>query len=191
MKKLLKIALLVSVLLPFMVHSETSSDEMLREIQERANKVKQFKELLGNPDQTVRVSALDVMLKSDDQVMKEIAFNLGFASADDTMRAIALKNKILYMKYLNFDLTLTDKPNKGEKKSILNFYRVNVQEYNVNSGAFNFGKYGHSRGQVSGTGLNLQSNSGCNANTILSEGAMLKGSLKCPQGNYLMELQLQ
>lgn len=197
MIKLFKIVLYVSIFASFVAHSESSTDDMLKQIQDRAAKVKQFKQLLNNPDQTVRVSALDVMLKSDDSVMRELAFGLGFASADDVMRAIALKNKITYMKQLNFNLTLTNNPTEKSKKGILekfsNNYPVEVKGYNSNTGAFTT-NYRDGRGQISGSDITLQSKY-CNANIRLSESASLKGILKCHdssyEGNYLMELQLQ
>jgi len=196
MSKLYKTIIFISLFISYAAHS----DDMLKQIQERAAKVKQYRELLGNPDQTIRISALDVMLKSDDHVMRELAFNLGFSSADDAMRAIALKNKIVYMKQLNFNLSLTETPTEVEKKGILEefsyAYSIDIQDYDINSGAFKFRNYGRSKGQVSGTGLSLQDNSyNCSANTALSEGATLMGTLKCTagkyKGSYLMEIQLQ
>jgi len=194
MTRLYKVILFVSLFISYSAHS----DDMLKQIQERAAKVKQYRELLGNPDQTIRISALDVMLKSDDHVMRELAFNLGFSSADDAMRAIALKNKIVYMKHLNFSLSLTKTPTEIEKKGILqkfsHAYSIDIQGYDINSGAFKFGRYGKLKGQVSGTGVSLQSTY-CSANIALSEGATLTGTLKCTnsdyKGSYLMELQLQ
>jgi len=139
---------------------------------------------------------LDVMLKSDDHVMRELAFNLGFSSADDAMRAIALKNKIVYMKHLNFNLSLTKAPSEIEKKGILkrfsHAFSIDIQDYDINSGAFKFSPRG--KGQVSGTGISLQLKY-CSANIALSEGSTLTGTLKCTdpsyKGSYLMELQLQ
>ena len=197
MIKLFKIILSTSILIAFASHAETSSDDMLKQIQERAAKVKQFKELLNNPDQTVRVSALDVMLKSNDPVMRELAFNLGFSSADAAMNAIALKNKIKYMKQLNFNLTLTDSPTALEKKAIQetfsNNYYIEIKDYDSNTGSFLTHRY-RGKGQVSGSEISTISKD-CSTNVRVSDGASLKGVLKCShpnfQGNYSMELQLQ
>ena len=194
MIKLFKIILSTSILIAFASHAETSSDDMLKQIQERAAKVKQFKELLNNPDQTIRVSALDVMLKSNDQVMRELAFNQGFSSADAAMNAIALKNKINYMQQLNFTLKLTDNPTEEEKKSITEYYSnkysIQISEYDLNTGSFTFRA---GKGQVSGAQVSTQYSAGtrCSSNSRLSDSALLKGTLKCSNGNYLMELQLQ
>lgn len=194
MSKLYKIIIFISLFISYAAHSE----DMLKQIQERAAKVKQYRELLGNPDQTIRISALDVMLKSDDHVMRELAFNLGFSSADDAMRAIALKNKLVYMKQLNFNLSLTETPTEVEKKAILeqfsHAFSIDIQDYDINSGAFKFSSRSGNTGQISGTGISLQSYR-CSANAALSEGATLIGVLKCTstsrRGSYLMELQLQ
>ena len=56
-----------------------SAEELLKEINERKERINQFRALLNDPDQSTRLAALDVMLKSDDLAMKEVAYGIGFS----------------------------------------------------------------------------------------------------------------
>ena len=187
------------VYLPVSLAEPPSTNLILRQVQERAAKIEEYRRLLNNPDQNVRVAGLDVMLKSDDPAMREIAFNIAFASADDTMRAVALRNKFTYMKNLNFKLSLGSDPTEQEKKAIIihfgNIYAIKLDSYDSNSGTLKFSD-GRGEGQVSGTGLELQDNRGiCTGNFILGEGAELVGTIHCKasgiRGTYKATLRLQ
>ena len=85
------------------------------QIRARAQRVKDLRALLADPDQNVRLSALDEMLKSSDPVMQEIAFESGFASADNAMRAVALRAKLGRIKGFAIEI----QPPKDADKKVL------------------------------------------------------------------------
>lgn len=200
MRMLLFLTLIAGLFFSDVAAAQSGSEDILRQAQERAAKIAEYKELLSHPDQNVRVAALDVMLKSDDPAMREIAFNMAFASADDAMRAIALRNKFLYLQTLNFALGLRDNPTEVEQSAIsehfTNAYPIKLEEYDADSGALKFrGQYG--TGQVSGIGLDFNDNyRKCSANMTLGDGPVLEGLLNCSQGrqikgSYVITLRLQ
>ena len=67
-------------------------------IRAQAQRMKEYRALLADPDSNVRLAALDEMLKSDEPALRELAFDAGFASADQNMRALTLRTRILSMK---------------------------------------------------------------------------------------------
>lgn len=192
----LHLALLSSLLLSLPVHSQPSADEIIAQAQQRAGKIDEYRQLLNNPDQNVRLAGLDILLKSDDPAMREIAFSLGFASLDDTMRAITLKNRFSDLKVLNFQMSLRDKPTETEKSAIVEkfggVYAVKLKSYDVNTGWLVFSG---GEGQVVGTGLDFQRDR-CRGSFLLGEGAVLEGVINCKgishyDGSYKATLRLQ
>jgi hypothetical protein len=77
-------------------------------IRAQAQRMKEYRALLADPDSNVRLAALDEMLKSSEPALRELAFEAGFASADQNMRALALRARILSMK--SFVLELQNLP---------------------------------------------------------------------------------
>lgn len=180
--------------------AQNNAEDILRQAQERAAKINEYKALLTNPDQNVRVAGLDVMLKSADPAMREIAFNIAFASADDTMRAIALRNKFLYQQTLNFQLSLQDNPTEIEQRAVTeqfaNVFLIQLDSYDANNGAFKF-RSSYGNGQVSGIGMDFNDTyRKCSANLTLGDEPQLEGQLNCSAGNkirgsYHIKLRLQ
>lgn len=194
------VLLLLSAMAGTPALAQTSAADIVAQAQQRAATIQEYRALLSNPDQNVRVAGLDVMLASDDAAMREIAFNLAFASADDTMRAIALRNKLRYLKNLNFQMTLREGASEKEVKAISQVfghsYPMILDKYDANSGAFTFAK-SYGSGQVSGTGISFNDNyAKCNATLALGDGPILEGSMNCianngRQGSFLLSLTLQ
>jgi len=193
------IALVTALLAAAPAHSQSSADEILKQAQERASTIEEYRQLLNNPDQNVRVAGLDVMLKSDDPAMREIAFSIAFASADDTMRAIALKNKFNYLKTLNFKLILPEQPTELEKTGIVDTFSkaftIQLDSYDANTGELIF-RSGNGQGQVAGIGMDFNDKYfRCNASLTLGDGPELVGMLNCShpkyKGNYKISLRLQ
>ncbi len=180
--------------------AQTTPEDILKQAQERANQISKYRELLSNPDQNVRVAALDVMLKSDDPAMREIAFNIAFVSADSAMRGIALRNKFIYLQTLTFSLELRENASELEKTIIKDkfayTYNLELKKYDPNSGIIEF-RNSNIKGQVSGTGMSFNNRSDhCNADMVLDDGAELVGTLNCTpryenKGNYIIKLRLQ
>ena len=73
-------------------------------IRAQAQRIKEFRDLLADRDPTVRLAALDEMLKSNDAAAREIAFEAGLGSAEPTMRALALRTRIFAMKSVVVEL---------------------------------------------------------------------------------------
>lgn len=174
-----------------------SAEELLKEINERKERINQFRALLNDPDQTTRLAALDVMLKSEDPAMKEIGYGAGFSSADDAMRALALKGKFRELTVLPLTLNPDDDPTENEKKILQQWagtYRFQLTEFDDSTGRFTF-KGGDSTGtgQVSGTGIEFESRY-CRGQFTLGDGASLVGELRCQsgyQGRYIATARLQ
>lgn len=103
------------------------ADALLDEIKARSVKIKEYKELLSNPDQVTRLAALDVMLKSDDTVMKNTAFTVAFSSDDEQIKSLALKHRLAYLNNIPLEVT-----NGEEVKTIL----LNIRDYDFNTGRF-------------------------------------------------------
>lgn len=177
-----------------------SAEELLKEINARKERINQFRALLNDPDQSTRLAALDVMLKSDDLAMKEVAYGIGFNSADDAMRALALKGKFRDVTVLPFKLTAGEKETEGEKSTLqklANSYSFKLGEFHEDTGRFTFsgGDYPPSKydGQISGTGLEFQSRY-CQGYFNLGESANLIGELRCNgafEGTYNATARLQ
>lgn len=188
--------ILVLGFLPLPGHAQ-SAEELLQEIAERKERINQFRALLNDPDQTTRLAALDVMLKSDDSAMREIAYGAGFSSADDAMRALALKGRFRDLTVLPITLSPTEQPTENEKKILQNWadtYRFQVKDFTEASGHFTFkGGDSSGEGQISGTGLEFESHY-CRGQFTLGDGASLVGELRCQagyQGHYVATARLQ
>ncbi|UZD67071.1 arsenical pump-driving ATPase GET3 [Marinobacter sp. AN1] len=173
--------------LPFSASGQ-SAEELLKQINERKERINQFRALLNDPDQTTRLAALDVMLKSEDPAMKEIAYGAGFSSADDAMRALALKGKFRDLQVIPFKLTLQQETTETEEKILQKWagtYRFQLAEFDEASGRFVFVGNDHNsrnNGQVSGTGMEFQGGY-CRGDFTLGDGASLIGEIRC-QGGY-------
>ena len=182
--------------------AQLSPEEILAQAQGRADQIAEYRALLNNPDQNVRVAALDVMLKSNDPAMREIAFNLAFSSADDAMRAIALRNKMHYLKTLNFDLSVMENATENEvevvNEKFASSYPLLIDGFDDSTGAISF-KDRNVTGQLNGVGMEFySSNPGedCSGALTLVDGvAELQGLLNCSssnsKGNYNLKLRLQ
>lgn len=184
------LCLLASLLASGPSVGQSSADELLARAQERAAKIAEYREVLNNPDQNVRLAALDIMLQSDDPVMREVAYNQGFISADDTMRAVTLRNRLSDLSEFTFQLSLTDNPTEVEKQAITaefqGIYGVRIQEYELDTGkVIQFNGRSQNTGQVSGTSLVL--NFGvkhCRGDFTLGDGPVLEGTITCDVKRY-------
>lgn len=189
-------AVMVSVIGSGFAVAEDDADALLAQIKARSEKTKQFRDLLNDPDQTTRLAALDVMLKSDDLAMRELAFSVGFSSADDAMRSVCLKNKFNYLKTLPIKLTAREKATENEKKTLERFgssYPLDIKEYDVNTGTTKFTSRSDAIGQVSGTGFEFKDGI-CNGRFVLGDEPVLTGELACTssyEGVYPATIRLQ
>ncbi|PVV11071.1 MAG: hypothetical protein B6D77_07400 [gamma proteobacterium symbiont of Ctena orbiculata] len=162
-----------------------TAEELKQQIQGRSGKIKEFRALLNDPDQTVRLAALDVMLKSDDIAMRELAFGMGFSSADEAMRAVALKNKFADQKMISVKIAKITSPSDTQKKALKDWgsiYTFNVKDFDEKTGQFTTkGSYRGGTGQLNGTRIEF-SQQYCSGSFQLGDGAVLGGELGCSGG---------
>lgn len=168
-----------------MPQAEVTAEALKQQIQERSGKIKEFRALLNDPDQTVRLAALDVMLKSDDIAMRELAYGMGFSSADEAMRAVCLKNKFADQKMISVKIADISSPSDTQKKALDawgGIYSFNVDEFDEKTGQFTTsGHYRKGTGQLNGTRMEFSQNY-CNGAFTLGDGAVLTGELGCTGG---------
>jgi hypothetical protein len=171
------------VLLSFTANADTpSADELKRSIQERAHRIAEYRALLNDPDQSVRLAALDTMLKSDDIAMRELAYAVAFVSTDPTMRAVALKHRIAGMQTVVITIASRKDASQNEKRvrdAWGGSYAFDIGGFQEKTGRFNTsGANTEGKGQVVGTTLEF-SRQYCRGTFQLGEGAMLHGTLGC------------
>lgn len=177
--------------------AEVTAEALKQQIQERSGKIKEFRAMLNDPDQTVRLAALDVMLKSDDIAMRELAYGVGFNSADETMRAICLSNKFADQKLISVKIADISNPSDSQKKALDEWggiYTFDVSSYDEKTGQFKTsGSYRKGTGQINGTRMDV-SQSYCNGTFKLGDGAVLEGELGCKgswAGTFEGQIRLQ
>lgn len=168
-----------------MSQAEMTAEALKQQIQERSGKIQEFRALLNDPDQTVRLAALDVMLKSDDIAMRELAYGMGFNSADEAMRAVCLKNKFADQKLISIKIADISSPSDKQKKALDDWggiYAFEVKTFDEKTGQFtSAGHYRNGTGQLNGTRLEF-SQPHCNGSFQLIDGAVLAGELGCRGG---------
>lgn len=184
------LTILAAVIMADVAVSQPSAEELMAQAKERAARIAEYRDILNNPDQNVRLAALDIMLQSDDPVMREVAYKQGFISADDTMRAVALRNRLNDLREFTFQLSLTDSPTEVEKQAIVEefqgIYGIQIREYDVNSGkVVKFNDYHQNSGQVSGISLVLNFEAKrCRGDFTLGDGPVLEGTITCSNKRY-------
>lgn len=70
------------------------------QIRAKASQYQEYKQLLADPDPSVRFAAVSEMLKSNDKNMKTLAFDAAFLSAESALRGLALKERVLSLSSL-------------------------------------------------------------------------------------------
>jgi hypothetical protein len=180
-----------------LAQAETTAEALKQQIQQRSGKIQEFRALLNDPDQTVRLAALDVMLKSDDIAMRELAYGMGFNSADQAMRAVCLKNKFADQKMISIMITDISSPSDSEKKALDawgGIYSFDVKSFDEKTGQFtSAGTYRKGTGQLNGTRMEF-SQPYCNGAFTLGDGAVMTGELGCTaswSGKFAGKINLQ
>jgi len=193
--KFLGFCIAIGLSLP--VLSADKSD-LLAKIRANAGQYNEFKQLLNNPDQNIRIAAFDGMVNSGDSALRNIALDEALANTDSTLQALALKEIIMDLDVLNFSIVLPENASE-ESKAVVNkwtsSYGLTFFQKNKEEGVFS-GKSTDSiqrTGSKKGFGGNLSglkvffSSEGlaCMGDVVLTAGAILKGTLACPK--YALE----
>jgi len=187
--KALQLALLVAVCLLFAGYdgrAAVDADALKQQIQQRAQHIQEFRDLLNDPDQTIRLAALDAMLKSDDLAMREMAYGICFNSADETMRVVCLKNRLADLQTVTVQVDEIDNPTKQQQKALNDWggvYSFEIKDYDEKTGQFTCagGSYRNGKGQVAGSGIEF-SQQYCQGSFRLVDGGVLEGDLGCVRG---------
>jgi len=159
-------------------HPDASSTDAIRA---RAQRLREARALLNDPDPIVRLAALNEMLKSGDPAERQLGTTLGFASADHDLRALALRQRLQPPTELSFDLVgstkqATEELARGEVGSHL---VVRVETFTEATGLMKIlTRFGYGSAQVSGTSVSINARI-CRGNFRLGDAGTLTGSLTC------------
>jgi hypothetical protein len=169
----------------FSVAAGISAEQLKQRIQARSKQIAEFRALLNDPDQAVRLAALDEMLSADDVAMRELAFGLCFESADAAMRAICLRKKIADLNIINVEFPQRAKRSDDQAKVLKEWggmYTFGIEKFDPKTGHFvTTGVYRQGSGQVSGIRLDFRQQY-CSGSFTLGDGAVLEGELGCWDG---------
>ncbi|RNL64766.1 hypothetical protein [Zhongshania marina] len=157
------------------------ADATIDAIKARAQKIKEYKEILNSPDQITRLAALDVMMQSDDIIMKGAAFTAAFNSDDEEMRSVALKHRLS---------TLSSLSVTAKKDNLEEAYVIYIKNFDLKTGNFTNSIMGVSReGAVYGTQMK-----GTDSITVyelrLDDGGKLKGIMEYKDQRFPIEAEL-
>ena len=103
-------------------------------IREAAGRLARFRKLLEDPDANVRLAALNEMLTSSEVAVRELAFKLGFASPDSEMRSLALRQRLLFAKFIVLELDRDEKMSQQQwEKSIAPYggAKISLQSFSL------------------------------------------------------------
>lgn len=179
-----RLPILVGILLAMSLQAVagTSAEELKKRIQARSQQIAEFRALLNDPDQAVRLAALDEMLSAEDVAMRELAFGLCFNSADDAMRAICLRKKFATLNTISVEFPKQTERSDTQAKALKDWggiYSFGVEKFDTKTGHFKTtGTYQQGNGQVSGTRLDFRQPY-CTGSFTLGDGAVLQGNLGC------------
>jgi len=192
-KTIIFLGFLMALSLSLPALSADKSD-LLAKIRANAGQYNEFKQLLNNPDQSIRIAAFDGMVNSGDSALRNIALDEALVNTDSTVQALALKEVIMDLDVLNFSIVLADSVSE-ESKAVVNkwasSYGLTFFQKNKEKGVFS-GKSTDSiqrtsskkgfGGNISGLKVFFSSEDlVCMGDVVLTAGAILKGTLACPK----------
>ncbi|MBA6349910.1 hypothetical protein [Colwellia sp. BRX8-9] len=191
MKKTLKSITSLIAFTSLFLMANASAESMAEQIKKRSIEMKEVKALLNDPDQSTRLAAMDMMLKSSDTAMKEQAYSVGFNSADDAVRAIALRNKLNEISSLTLYFTLSETATEKNKEIyqkfggsltlLMNKYDEKTAKfttYSSYSGSSSAGRSQSKPGNVSGLTVSFGTTN-CSGTLLLNEQSELVGDVNC------------
>ena len=99
--------------------AEGTTSELIENARKRAREIQEIKQVLSDPDQTVRLVAFDAMVSSGNATQREMALDAGFASADSVMRNLAFKHALLGQNQINMVIAVDiSAPKAVQEKSV-------------------------------------------------------------------------
>ncbi len=188
-KTIVFLGFLMALSLSLPALSEDKSD-LLAKIRANASQYNEFKQLLNNPDQSIRIAAFDGMVNSGDSALRNIALDEALTNTDSTLQALAFKEIIMGLDVLNFSIALSENVSEKGKKIVTKWsstYGLTFwsDKRNKETGSFEGRTTDHHtgmNGNISGLEIIFSSNSqNCMGKATLTAGAILKGTLACPR----------
>jgi hypothetical protein len=141
-------------LVPVEACAQSPAAKILEKSRSQAREIEELRKILNGPDQNMRLSTFDAMVKSGDDALRMIALETGLASADGVMRAMAFKGLVMSLDniYLTLKVDTTAPKNVVEKSEKFisdkgTSFVVPLKEKNKETGTFRQGNW---EGQVSG-----------------------------------------
>lgn len=104
---------LLGVHSPLLAQGNDSKPVSLEEIKAKANYYRDARQLLADPDASVRLAAINEMIRSSDPGLRSAAFEAAFSSGDEAIRSLAVKERLLALASFVFV------PEKGKEAEAL------------------------------------------------------------------------
>ena len=144
--------------------AEGSTAELIENARKRAREIQEIKQVLADPDQTVRLAAFDAMVTSKDATQREMALDAGFASTDSVLRNLAFKHALLGQDQISFTLTVDASASKVVQEKSAEYIdgygsnwvaKIDPKTVDLVLGEFNHPGFDSYKGGVSGSQLTL------------------------------------
>ncbi|MEQ8859936.1 MAG: hypothetical protein RIC56_14935 [Pseudomonadales bacterium] len=141
------------------IAAQTSAAEIIEQARARARQIDEIKQVLNDPDQTVRLAAFEAMVGSGDPLMRELALDAGFASSDEVLRGQALKHAILGLEQLSITLSPDPAAPQAVQQRVQNYLEktgasfilnIDTKDVDLGKGAFHQAGNASRNGNVSG-----------------------------------------
>jgi hypothetical protein len=176
------------------IAAQTTTAPSADRIRAQAQRMKEYKSLLADPDSNVRLATLDEMLKSGEPAISELAYEAGFASADQTMRALTLRARIFSMKGFILELQNVTKLPEEEWQKVLAYFGGVNRSFNVTKVDAQTGTIDLSAGCSSGRVAGQEFSFTCGSTSVrlrLGDGARMTGTMSYQARQVAVILTLQ
>ncbi len=163
-------------------------------IRAQAQRMKEYRALLADPDSNVRLAALDEMLKSSEPALRELGFEAGFASADQNMRALTLRTRIISMKSFILELQNVEKLEDERWRRVIQHFGGPARSYaitKVDAQTGNIDIPYCPNGRVAGQEFSFSCSNASTVRLRLADGAVMTGSLSYGGATVAVTLTLQ
>ncbi len=145
--------------------AEGSTAELIENARKRAREIQEIKQVLADPDQTVRLAAFDAMVGSGNATQREMALDAGLASTDSVLRNLAFKHALLGQDQISITLIVDTEASKVvQEKSVERIDRhggnwvaiIDPKTVDLVAGKFNHPGNSSMKGGVSGPQMTLK-----------------------------------
>ncbi len=151
-------------------------------IEDRAQTIAGYLDLLKSPDQATRLAAFAEMTRSGDTALADLAVKTGLSSEDATLQAIALRAGFLQVRSLVAKLVPDSAPHsEAVIKACGNAVSYKIENFSEAKGTFDaHGNDTAGVGQVSGATVSITLEYGCSMTAKLQRDGSLVGLIAAP-----------